>query len=145
MGDGSIRDRVLVATGSSPQAIEPGRLQGEAWQGYIDARWGEYFAVEVPRASRYLNGVAVPLDLNTQEFYWFPGGLVVRPPDEGSTLYIGTLKYVRDDFNRILDIDVVDERAEAAVFLKNRFGQDADDLVVSLWLRQLPWESAQSQ
>ena len=144
VGDGGIRDRVLIATGPVSRPIRAGSFQGEDWQGFIDAHWGEYFAVLVPRAPRFLNGIAVPLDVKQQEFFWFPGSMVVRPPDEGNTIYVGTLRYVRDDFNQIIDIQVLDERAEAAVFLKNTFGTDPENLVTALWLRQLPWETVRS-
>lgn len=144
VGDGAIRNRVLIATGPTSQPISAGSFQSQDWQGYIDANWGEYFAVVVPRAPRYLNGVAVPLDLQQQDFLWFPGSMVIRPPEEGNAFYVGTLKYVRDDFNQIVDIQVLDARDEALAFLKHRFGKAPDNLQNALWLRQLPWESAGS-
>lgn len=143
IGDGEIRDRVLIATGPESRPIRAGSFQGDDWQGFIDAHWGEYFAVLVPRAPRYLNGIAVPLDVKQQEFFWFPGSMVIRPPDEGNAIYVGTLRYVRDDFNQIIDVQVLDARAEAADFLKSTFGTEPDKLVTALWLRQLPWETAQ--
>ena len=144
VGDGAIRNRVLIATGPAPRPISAGTFQGEDWQGYIDARWGEYFAVVLPKAPRYLNGIAVPLDLSQQEFLWFPGSMVIRPTDDGQVFYIGTLRYVRDDFNQIVDIQVIDARDEAAAFLNRRFGTAPENLRTALWLRQLPWEAASS-
>lgn len=144
VGDGSIRNRVLIATGPKSRPISAGSFRGDDWQGYIDARWGEYFAVVLPKAPRYLNGVAVPLDLHEQEFLWFPGSLVIRPPEHGNTFYIGTLRYVRDDFNQIVDIQVLDARDEAGRFLEQEFGKELDDFETALWLRQLPWEMEDS-
>lgn len=144
LGDGAIRDRVLIATGSTPSPVEPGRFSGQAWQGYIDAQWNEYFTVIMPRETRYLNGVAVPLDAMRQEFLWFPGGLVVRPTKDAQVVYIGTLRYVRDDFNQIVNVEVIDERTEAATFLQQRFHRTSVDFETTLWLRQLPWEASNS-
>ena len=145
LGDGAIRNRVLLATGSESRPVQPGVFSGNTWQGYIDAYWGEYFAVIMPRAPRYLNGVAVPLDVRQQEYLWFPGSLVIRPPEDGDVLYVGTLKYVRDDFNQIVDIQIVDERQEAAAFLSDAFGPKRLDFRTALWLRQLPWETGELQ
>lgn len=145
VGDGAIRNRVLIATGATSRPISPGSFEADDWQGYIDARWGEYFAVVVPRATRYLNGVAVPLDMQQQEYLWFPGSMVIRPPDEGNTFYVGTLRFVRNDFNQIVDIQVLDAGTEAAAFLQSSFGTEADELTNSLWLRQLPWEGMESR
>lgn len=140
IGDRSIRDRVMIATGNESRPIQAGRFQGDGWQNYIDAHWGRYFAVRIPRQSLYLNGIAVPLDVRRQEFLWFPGGMVVRPPLDARSIYVGTLRYVRDDFNQVLDIDVIDERDEAHAFFRDRFDADSTQLADALWLRQLPWE-----
>jgi len=74
-----------------------------------------------------------------QEFLWFPGSMVIQPPSEGSTVYVGTLHYVRNNFNQIVNIEVLDERAEAENFLGSKFGTTPENLVTALWLRQLPW------
>lgn len=141
IGDGAIRDRVLLATGTVSRPVTAGSFRGEEWQGYIDAHWGQYFAVIAPRAPRYLNGIAVPLDLKQQDFLWFPGTMVIRPPEDGNLFYVGTLRYVRDEFNQVLDIQVLDERAEAAQFLANQFKMDSRNLTSAMWVRQFPWEA----
>lgn len=143
IGDGAIRNRVLIATHDTPREIRMGQPDSKDWQGYIDAHWGEYFVAELPQADRYLNAVLVPLNVRAQDYLWFPGGLALRPPDSGELLYVGTLRYVRNDFNEILDIEVLNERAEALDALEQRFGRRPAELKDSLWLRQLPWEAGE--
>lgn len=143
IGDGAIKNRVMISTDAEPRAVRPGSLDVSDWQGFIDARWGEYFVAELPRQTRYLNGLMVPLDVARQDYLWFPGGLVLRPPEDGNVLYVGTLRYVRNDFNEIVDIDVRDDREEALDALATRFGRRPADLTSALWLRQLPWESGE--
>ena len=63
---------------------------------------------------------------------------------DGDTLYIGTIKYVRDDFNRIVDLKVIDERAAAVAHVQEEFGETPESFVTALWLPQLPWESVNS-
>lgn len=144
LGDGAIRNRALIATGSVSKPIRPGSLVGSDWQEFIDSHWGEYFAVVVPKVPRYLNGVAVPLDAMKQEYLWFPGSMVIRPPSDSDNVYVGTLRYVRNNFNQIVDIQVLDERVEAVEFLRSEYGAIPENLVTALWLRQLPWETETS-
>ena len=140
LNDGAIVNRVMLATDVMPREIEYGRLRGEDWRSFIDTLWGEYFFAVVPRSERYLNGVVTPLDVRNQEYYWFPGGMVLRPPATGDIAYAGTLVYRRNDFNEIVGIDVVDEKSAAMAAIRQRFGRAPEQVPTVLWRRQLPWE-----
>jgi hypothetical protein len=58
------------------------------------------------------------LDLVKQEKLWFPGGYYFDVPKGAAAVYIGTLRYFRDDFNSITRVEVIDERKDIASVLK---------------------------
>lgn len=58
------------------------------------------------------------LDVMKQEKLWFPGGYYFDVPKGAAAVYIGTLRYYRDDFNSITRVEVIDERKDIASLLK---------------------------
>jgi hypothetical protein len=58
------------------------------------------------------------LSILEQEKLWFPGGYYFDVPKGAAAVYIGTLRYFRDDFNSITRVEVIDERKEITSVLR---------------------------
>lgn len=107
IGDEQIVGRVYVATGpAKPISHE---LTMKEWQKSIVAQWDEPFMVEMERKRTWVRGAMTFLDAASQERLLFPGGVHFDVPEGTSAIYVGTLRYQRDDFNTITKMEVIDE------------------------------------
>ncbi len=114
LGDGRILNKVFVATGTRSDRIYPGPMDGsDDWQATIEATWGVPFMVEVPRRTTWLRGAVTYLDSMQRDVLSFPGGVYFQVPENADVVYIGTFRYIRDDFNNIQYTEIVDEYHQA--------------------------------
>lgn len=121
VGDGRILNQLSMATGASPEPVSTSPIRMRDWQAGIDAKWGEIFVVKMPRQRTFFRGAMMQLDVMSQDRLWFPGGVYFDIPDGAQAIYIGTLRYYRDDFNVILRAEVIDEFNTTKSELKQRF------------------------
>ena len=75
--------------------------------------------VKMPRQRTFLNGAMAYLDVKFDDKLWFPGGYYLEVPKDAVAVYIGTLRYYRNDFNAITKVEVIDERGDIAAVLKS--------------------------
>jgi hypothetical protein len=134
IGEKSLLGRVFVATGPSDKPVSTPTLVAADFQEMVEAEWGVPFMVKVPRRRTYLNGAVVHLDVVERDTLWFPGGFYFDVPADAPAVYIGTLRYFRNDFNVITGVEIVDERKDVAVALKAR-GASTSDVRPSLLRR----------
>ncbi|TFZ05410.1 hypothetical protein EZ313_01685 [Ramlibacter henchirensis] len=134
IGEKRFLERVWLATGAEHRPIDTTKLDASQFGRSLEAKWGVPFMVKVPRQRTYLNGGVLHLDVMQQERIWFPGGFYFEVPEGAPAVYVGTLRYHRNDFNVITRVEVVNERADVAAVLK---GSPASDVRVSL-LRRVP-------
>jgi len=118
IGDKRILDHVMVATASEFRPVVTSKFDAADFQNTLEVKWGEPFMIKAPRQRTYVNGAVVHLDMMTQERLWFPGGYVFDVPKDAKAVYIGTLRYHRNDFNKITRVEVVDERKDITSVLK---------------------------
>jgi len=118
IGEKRYLKHVLVATAGEYRPVETARLDASEFQSAIEARPGVPFMVRAPRRRTFLNGAVLHLDLVAQERLWFPGGYYFDVPKDAAAVYIGTLRYHRNDFNRITRVEVLDQREDIAPLLK---------------------------
>lgn len=109
IGDGRIVNKLYLALGEELQPVSTGRPRLSEWQSTMEVVWNEPFILETGFRKAWVNGGLVQFDAARQDFMWFPGGLAYSAPEGVDTLYIGTLRYYRDDFNNILSVEVLDE------------------------------------
>lgn len=109
IGDRRILNKVVVATGKEFKPVSTSSIKLRDWKNSIEAEWGAPFMIEVPRQRTWLRGAMTQLDLVNQDRLWFPGGVYFDVPSGAEAIYIGTLHYVRDDFNNIVDMQIRDE------------------------------------
>ena len=94
------------------------------YAGRIEARFGSTFFVRSKAAPSYVLGGVLFLEIggSSQEKIYFPGGFQVAAKPGDRALYVGTLRYQRDEFFEFQRISVVDEYKEANAEFQARFG-----------------------
>jgi hypothetical protein len=132
VGEKRLLGRVWMATGAEYRPITTSQLEGAEFQRSLEAQWGVPFMVRSARGRTYLNGGVTHLDVLRQERLWFPGGWYFDVPPGARAVYVGTLRYHRNDFNAITRVEVLDERRDVAAVLK---GAPAADVRTSLLQR----------
>lgn len=118
IGEKRILSRVLIATAGEYKPVKTSKLDVTDFQSTLEVEWGVPFMVNAPRQRTYLNGALAHLDVLAQEKLWFPGGYYFDVPKGAAAVYIGTLRYFRDDFNSITRVEVIDERKDITSVLK---------------------------
>lgn len=118
VGEKRMLGRIWMATGAEHKPVKTSQIDASEFQGSLEAQWGVPFMVKAPRQRTYLNGGLAHLDLLEQDKLWFPGGYYFEVPAGASAVYIGTLRFHRNDFNRITRVEVLDERKDIATVLK---------------------------
>ena len=132
VGEKRMLDRIWMSTGAQHLPVTTSQLDASQFQASLEVPWGVPFMVRAPRQRTYLNGGVTHLDVLQQDRLWFPGGLYFDIPAGARAVYIGTLRYHRNDFNAITRMDVVDERRDIATVLK---GASAAEVPISLLKR----------
>lgn len=117
VGEKRILGRVWMATGSRHEPVKTSDLDVADFQRSLEVQWGRPFMVKAPRQRTFINGGMAHLDVLEQERLWFPGGFYFDVPPDAPAVYIGTLRFHRNDFNVITRVEVVDERNELPAVL----------------------------
>jgi hypothetical protein len=123
IGSKDFLNHILVSTGDEFKPLDRDARSMAAFQSSLKVEWGKPFMVKAPRQRTFLNGGVVFLDMLRGEKLWFPGGYYFDVPKDGSAVYIGTLRYYRNDFNTITRVEVVDERKDIGAVLKGGSAQ----------------------
>lgn len=118
IGEKRMLTRVLMATGAEYRPVNTSKIDGSDFHNSLEVEWGVPFMVKAPRQRTFLNGGLAHLDVLEQDKLWFPGGLYFDVPKDAAAVYIGTLRYYRNDFNTIVRMEVIDERRDLASVLK---------------------------
>ena len=118
VGEKRMLGHVFMATSDSYRPAKPGTVDAADFQSTLDAEWGTPFMVKMPRHGTWVNGGFAHLDVLNQDRLYFPGGLYFEVPQGARAVYIGTLRYHRNDFNAITKIEIVDERKDIPLVLK---------------------------
>lgn len=118
IGEKRMLSRIWMSTGGEFRPVKTSQVDAADFQGSLEAEWGVPFMVKAPRQRTYLNGGLTHLNVMQQEKLWFPGGFYFDVPAGATAVYIGTLRYHRNDFNAITKVEVIDERKDIATVLK---------------------------
>ena len=94
------------------------------YAGRIEAPLGSTYFVRSKAAPAYVLGGILFLEMGgqSQEKAYFPGGFLVPYNPGDRAVYVGTLRYHRDEFFEITRVTVVDEYKEAAAEFRAKFG-----------------------
>jgi hypothetical protein len=95
------------------------------YAGRIEAPIGSTFFVRSKAAPSYVLGGMLFLDIggNSTQKAYFPGGFQVAAKPGDRAVYVGTLRYHRDEFFEVTRITVVDDYREANVEYEAKFGK----------------------
>jgi hypothetical protein len=92
----------------------------------------ELFFIEVDRGAIQLqNGKYLLSDLGLDAMT-LPGGFVTAAHPTAQIVYVGTLRYTRDDFLAITDVRVLDRYGQATAAARRLYGADVT-IAKSLW------------
>jgi hypothetical protein len=127
IGDERILNTLIMATGPTDTPVDSS-FNGSGWQASIESQWGRPFMVELERQTTWLKGGMMQLDVMQQDRLWFPGGLYFDIPAGAKAVYIGTLRYTRNDFNTIVNMEVLDDQDATLT----KLGVNGRDVVKSL-------------
>jgi hypothetical protein len=94
------------------------------YAGRIEAPLGGTFFVRSKAEPFYVLGGVLFLEIggSSMQRVYFPGGLHVAVKPGDKAVYIGTLRYHRDEFFEVTRVSVVDEHREAAAEFGAKFG-----------------------
>jgi hypothetical protein len=120
---GDFENRMFLITDEKPRPL-PRDIKLADYSGRIEAPLGSTFFVRSRSAPFHLLGGVLFLDFggDTQQRAHFPGGMQVAARPGDRAVYIGTLRYHRDEFFEISRVVVVDEYAQASAEYAKKFG-----------------------
>jgi len=134
VADSRMLAAVYMATGPEFKPVNP-LSNGRDFRETVEAHWGTPYMIKAPRQRTFLNGAMAFLDVKENDKLWFPGGYYFEVPKDAVAVYIGTLRYYRNDFNKITKVEVIDERRDIEAVLKS--GESASKVRSSL-LKKVP-------
>ena len=120
MGTGQYENLMLLLTGERDRPL-PADPKIADYTDRIEAKLGSLFFVRIRSTPFYIHGGIVLLDSSMSRAR-FPGGLRVALKPGDRAVYIGTLRYHRNEFFDITDVQVVDEYAAANAEYSRKFG-----------------------
>jgi len=122
IGTGSYENRVFLLVDERKRALPPDPALSD-FAGRIEATLGSHFFVNSRSTPFYILGGILFLEVNPGvSRVRFPGGLRVALKPGDHAVYIGTLRYHRDEFFEITRMDVVDEYGVANAEFTRKFG-----------------------
>ena len=124
IGTGAYENRILLLTDETRRALPPDPSLAD-YAGRIEATLGNHFFVRSPSTPFYILGGVVFLEVGRgMSRASFPGGLKVAIKPGDRAVYIGTLRYHRDEFFETTRVAVVDEYSAAKAEFARKFGSD---------------------
>ena len=127
--------RMWMATGPEFRPVHTDSLRVSEFQSSLEVDWNRPYMVKMPRQRTFLNGGLTFLDGVKNEKLWFPGGYYFDVPADARAVYIGTLRFHRNDFNSITRVEVVEERRDIPLVLTTG---SAAEVRTSLLKRAVP-------
>ena len=124
IGTGSYENKIFLLTDERQRALPADPAMSD-FAGRIEATLGSHFFVRSGDAPFYILGGFVFLEVGPgMSRARFPGGMKVALKPGDRAVYIGTLRYHRDEFFEITRMTVVDEYSTAKAEFTRKFGSD---------------------
>lgn len=124
IGTGTYENKIFLLTDERQRAL-PADPAISDFAGRIEATLGSHFFVRSGSTPFYILGGVVFLEVGPgMSRARFPGGLKVAPKPGDRAVYVGTLRYYRDEFFEITRVAVVDEYGAAQAEFAMKFGSD---------------------
>jgi len=124
IGTGKYENRIFLLTDERKRALPPEPAFYD-FAGRIEATLGSHFFVHSRSTPFYILGGVMVLEVGSgMSGARFPGGLRVALKPGDRAVYIGTLRYHRDEFFEITRVDIVDDYGTAQAEFTRKFGSD---------------------
>ena len=124
IGTGKLENKIFVIADDHYRVLkqEPGVAD---YTGRVEATIGQTFFVRSRDKSFFILGAMMYLEIGgaRHEMIYFPGGLKVTVKPGDRAIYIGTLRYERNEFFEITKANIVDEFNRANVEFQRKFGK----------------------
>jgi hypothetical protein len=98
-------------------------MMSAQWKNTLHATFGETYFKQADAGKSYLNAGMTYVDAVNMDKAWLPGFMSFSPPAQAKAVYIGTVRYTRDDFWNITKVQVIDEYKSARAEFAKRFGK----------------------
>jgi hypothetical protein len=123
LGTGNFENKIILIADEQYRTLtdEPGMAD---YAGRIEAILGKNFFVRSDSKPFYILGGMLYLDLGGQEMNraYFPGGLKVSIKPGDKAVYVGTVRYHRNEFFEITKAAIIDDYDRANAEFKKKFG-----------------------
>lgn len=123
LNSGSFENKVFLIADEQPRVLtkEPAIAD---YKGRIEATIGRNFFIRSKSRPFYVVGGMMYLDIGSRETnqVYFPGGLLVPLKNGDKAVYIGTIRYHRNEFWEITKVAVTDDYDNANAEFKKKFG-----------------------
>ena len=120
---GDLKNKMILITDDQYRTLteEPGMSD---FSGRIEAKLGKTFFVRSQSKPFFILGGMLYLDLGGEETNraYFPGGLKVSLKPGEKAVYVGTIRYNRNEFFEITKASIVDDYDRANAEFKKKFG-----------------------
>lgn len=120
---GDWENKIVLITDDQYRTLtdEPGMAD---FAGRIETKFGQTFFVRSDNKPFYILGGMMYLDLGGNEINkaYFPGGLKVALKPGDKAVYVGTVRYHRNEFFEITRASIVDDYDAASTEFKKKFG-----------------------
>ena len=120
---GDIENRLFLITDDQLREL-PQNLGAGDYSGRIEAELEKQFFVRSERKPFYILGgmMFLAFDGGDIDQAYFPGGYRISINPEDDAVYIGTLRYYRNEFMQISKVDVIDQYEAANKEFVQKFG-----------------------
>lgn len=122
-GRGRYFNQVFFSATHNPVDSLDYSMRSRQWKNTLNAFWGQTYLKETKAQKTYLNAGMLYLDSTSMDRAWLPGGFSFTPPANAKAVYIGTVRYTRDDFWNITQVHIIDEYKEARTEFEEYFGK----------------------
>lgn len=124
LGSGRYRNKAILMTDAKYRVLkeEPGMSD---YTGAIEAPMGQEFYVKSSRAPFYIIGGSILMQSATNQSVdnvYLPGGARVDIRAGDRAVYIGTLRYHRNDFFQITRVQIIDDYDRVNAAFRKKFG-----------------------
>lgn len=105
----------------------PDTVEKTPYEDILQAKFGETFYVKNPQRPAHFTVMFVYMTLTRQmqERIWLPGNFVVEPQPGDRAVYMGTIRYHRNEFFDIEKVELVDEYDRERRAFQEKFGSGA--------------------
>jgi len=130
IGTGKFRDRFGLIFAAQKPTYKKGSQSGTTYKqmdNYALVEPGKTFFVRYPRGKPvyYLGGVIyLSSDGGSLDALKLPGGIKYLPRKNTRAIYLGTIRYFRDDYNAITKVQLIDQLVQAKRDLRKETGSN---------------------